>query len=77
MKKKRILIEVSGGVAEHTASDGYAKGQEPEVVILDWDNIEAGDEPPRKRLSKDDNSEIAEALREAWSKYDKLSKEDA
>lgn len=69
--REYILIEVSGGVAEHTVSVGSAA----EVIILDWDAIEAGDEPPFERPKKSDKSELAAKMREAWEKYDDTTQE--
>lgn len=46
MKDKRVLVEVAGGVATVTANPHNIG-----VVLIDWDNVKAGDTPdfiPRK-----------------------------
>ena len=69
--REYILIEVSGGVAEHTVSVVSAA----EVIILDWDSIEAGDKPPFDRPRKKQTGELADKMREAWEKYDEMRKD--
>ena len=68
--QKTALIEVSGGVAEITHCDEGVR-----VVIIDWDGVEAGDEPGYPRPTKGDKSPLATALRKAWKIYDKTTQD--
>lgn len=45
----KILIEVDGGLIKYIASSS-----EVEVVIVDWDNIKAGDEPENLEVGTQD-----------------------
>lgn len=60
-----VVIEVSGGVAE-CAISREGKGK-PEVYIIDWDNIKAGDEPPEipDRVMRALDQATRESLEEA------------
>lgn len=68
MAKHRVIIEVSGGNVQNV----YADDEHVEFMLVDWDNIEAGDEPdetPTYR-SPDASVEAGEATlrfaREDW-----------
>jgi hypothetical protein len=37
----QIVIQVRGGVVQHIATN-----TEAEIILIDWDNIEAGDDYP-------------------------------
>lgn len=69
----RAVVEVRGGVAD-VIDYGLPNAQ---VVILDYDNIEAGDEPPVPMPDDGDTSLGAAAIRDAWYVYNRNNKEDA
>lgn len=71
-KRSVILIEVNGGVAEHTRT----YGRKQRVIILDWDSIELGDEPGIERPKKGERSYIAKVARTAWKLHDLLHKDE-
>jgi hypothetical protein len=43
MVRPKIVIEVGGGLVTNVYADTGV-----EIVIVDWDNIDAGDDPPEK-----------------------------
>ena len=49
LPKRRVVIEVSGGVASCTESP-----DDIEVIIRDWDNIEGGDPDPLEDEERDE-----------------------
>ena len=42
--KRKIYVEVRGGVVDAVYTD--QEGEQIQVVLVDWDNIEAGDAVP-------------------------------
>lgn len=70
--KNHLVITVDGGVADYVAKGCHNVS----VSIIDWDNIEAGEEPNIERPKKGERGRIAKLAREAWRVYDKLHKED-
>ena len=45
----RIIIEVDGGIVKNVIADGPV-----EYILVDWDNLEAGDEFPEMENFRDD-----------------------
>lgn len=43
---QKIFIEVRGGVVDAVYTD--TQGEQVQVVLIDWDNIESGDEEPEQ-----------------------------
>jgi hypothetical protein len=70
--KNHLVITVEGGVADFVAQGC----RNVSVSIIDWDNIEAGDEPNIERPKKGERGAIARLARRAWSMYDKAHKEE-
>lgn len=64
---RRVVIEVSGGMAECTSSP-----DDVDVIIRDWDNIKAGDEDPefsREEWERDIQNGVTHLDYVAWIKY--------
>ncbi len=59
MAIKRIIVEVEGGVVQTVYGDKLPDDIELDVVIRDWDNINAGDpDPLTEEEQKDSDSMI-------------------
>lgn len=56
MARPKIVVEVGGGLVTNVYADAAV-----EIVIVDWDNIEAGDDPP-EQLRFDDTSAVREFM---------------
>jgi len=48
MARPKIVVEVGGGLVTNVYADTAV-----EIVIVDWDNIEAGDDPPERLRFQD------------------------
>ncbi len=48
MARPKIVVEVGGGLVTNVYADTAV-----EIVIVDWDNIEAGDDPPEQLRFQD------------------------
>lgn len=44
--KRRIVVEVMGGVVQSVYGDPMPEGVELDIIVRDHDNIEAGDDDP-------------------------------
>ena len=56
---KRIIIEVDGGCIRNVYGDKMPDDIELDVIVRDWDNINAGDpDPLTEEDQKDSNSMI-------------------
>jgi hypothetical protein len=51
MARPKIVVEVGGGLVTNVYADTAV-----EIVIVDWDNIDAGDDPPEKLQFPDGTS---------------------
>jgi len=69
-----VVVENSGGVAEHIHTFDLGGSRKVRVEIVDWDNIEAGDNPPfgRPRITaRDLSSSIPPDAADDWRTYKK------
>ena len=46
MKTVRLIVELDGGCIRAVYGDAMPEGVELDVIIRDWDNINAGDPDP-------------------------------